>query len=126
MKMREFSVKYSKEMAFKRRQEELKTTTELQRLEELNNVNPSHETLRKADILRSKIEINNQIKTNGNIIRSRAEWVELGEKNTNFFLNLEKRNYKMKHITRLKISDTEHTENSGEIMKLHNNFYKML
>ena len=126
MKIREFSIKFSKEIAFKRRQEELKIATELQRLEEFNDINPSHETLEKIDILRSKIEMNNQIKTNGNIIRSRAEWVELGEKNTHFFLNLEKRNYKMKHITRLKINDTEHTDDSGEIMKLQNNFYEKL
>ena len=32
-------------------------------------------------------------KTNGIILRSKAQWVEEGEKNTKYFINLEKRNY---------------------------------
>ena len=31
-------------------------------------------------------------KTKGIILRSKAKWVEEGEKNTKYFLNLEKRN----------------------------------
>ena len=40
-------------------------------------------------------------KLNGSIIRSKAIWVEEGEKNTKYFLNLEKRNYNIHHIKKL-------------------------
>ena len=126
MKIREFSIKFSKDIAVKRREEERKTSFELLRLEELYGVSPSTEILENIDALQSKIEMANNIKTNGNIIRSRAELVELGEKNTKFFLNLEKRNYKTKHITRLKTSQTEHTDDPQEIIQLQKNFYETL
>ena len=41
------------------------------------------------------------------MFRSKAKWVEQGEKPTKDFFNLEKRNYKKKNITQLKISDGE-------------------
>ena len=37
----------------------------------------------------------------GAMLRSKAKWVEHGEKNTKFFLNLEKKNYNSKHIKKL-------------------------
>ena len=42
---------------------------------------------------------------NGIITRSKAVWVEEGEKNTKYFLNLEKRNYNIKHIQKLLLED---------------------
>ena len=36
------------------------------------------------------------------MLRSKARWVECREKSTNYFLNLEKRNYNKKVITKLK------------------------
>ena len=40
-------------------------------------------------------------KTNGIILRSKAKWSEEGEKNTKYFLNLEKRKYNQKCIKKL-------------------------
>ena len=40
-------------------------------------------------------------KTQGAMVRSRARWYEFGEKNNKYFLNLEKRNHRKKHITSL-------------------------
>ena len=44
-------------------------------------------------------------KTRGIIMRSKAKWTEEGEKNTSYFLNLEKRNYETKHIQKLIVSE---------------------
>ena len=42
------------------------------------------------------------------------------------FLNLEKRNYKAKHITKLKIKDEEYTQVPSEILELQRQFYENL
>ena len=41
--------------------------------------------------------------THGIIVRSRANWVEYGEENNNFFLNLEKINKARTSILKLKV-----------------------
>lgn len=48
-------------------------------------------------------EINSLLlnKTRGAMLRSKARWVEEGEKNTSYFLKLEKKNQKLKCITKL-------------------------
>ena len=42
-----------------------------------------------------------KIKLKGSILRSKAQWVEDGEQHSKLFLNLEKRNYNIKHIKKL-------------------------
>jgi len=37
--------------------------------------------------------------------RSKARWIEKGEKPTNYFLNLEKRNFEKKVIARLRLEN---------------------
>ena len=44
-------------------------------------------------------------KVKGAIIRSKARWVEYGEKNTRYFLNLEKRRGEKKNINKSKLND---------------------
>jgi hypothetical protein len=50
----------------------------------------------------------------------------LGEKNTKFFLNLEKRNYKNKCITKLIDENEETISDDDEILKYEAKFYKNL
>ena len=58
-----------------------------------------------VDILNSAkedLELLYEEKVKGIIIRARARWHEHGEKSTNYFLNLEKRNHIKKHTQKLK------------------------
>ena len=57
----------------------------------------------KAELERIKIKLSDfqTEKTRGAVIRSRARWYEHGEKNSKYFLNLEKLNYRRKHISSL-------------------------
>ena len=54
-----------------------------------------------------KLQLDNleREKARGVIIRSKAQWVEEGEKNTSYFLRLEKHNYCNKLITKLKVGE---------------------
>ena len=59
------------------------------------------------------------------IIRSRARWHEHGEKNSKYFLNLEKRNNIKKHIRKLFVSGAISTD-PFEILNTERRFYEKL
>ena len=65
-------------------------------------------------------------KTEGIILRSKAKWAESGEKNSKYFLNLEKRNYNRKYIKRLKIASGEELTNPKDILNEERTFCKTL
>ena len=65
-------------------------------------------------------------KVKGAIIRSKARWVEYGEKNTRYFLNLEKRRGEQKNINKLKLNDGTKTEDQEVILKEEEKFYRSL
>ena len=55
--------------------------------------NPSNDTKQEVEKLKSELEALYEQKVEGIIVRSRARWHEHGEKNSKYFLNLEKRNH---------------------------------
>ena len=65
-------------------------------------------------------------KTKAAILRSKVRWHEQGERNTNYFYGLEKRNYNNKTITRLKIGENIFTGNQFEILVREKLFYEFL
>ena len=77
-------------------------------------------------------EVENQIndhlliKTQGAIVRSRARYVELGEKNTKYFLNMEKRNYNSRIINKLRLKDNKVTFDLDQILNEEKTFYEKL
>lgn len=64
-------------------------------------------------------------KVEGIIIRSRARWHEHGEKNSKYFLNLEKQNNIKKHIRKLFVSGAISTD-PFEILNTERRFYEKL
>jgi exonuclease III len=61
----------------------------------------------------------------GVILRSKARWTEDGEKNSKYFLNLEKRNSINKTITQLEVNEKMIT-NPEDILKAEKDFYENL
>ena len=59
-------------------------------------------------------------------IRSRARWIEEGEKPTKYFFNLEKKNASNNTIKQLKKSNGEYVSTNKEILEEQFNFYKTL
>ena len=72
--------------------------------------NPSNVSKQEAEKLKSELEALYDQKVEGIIVRSRARWHEHGEKNSKYFLNLEKGNHIKKHIRKLYISGTISTD----------------
>ena len=65
-------------------------------------------------------------KNNGIIFRSKARWVEDGEKNTKYFLNLEKRNCNNKCIRKLITKEDKELTSLEDIIEEEVLFYKTL
>jgi hypothetical protein len=82
--------------------------------------------LKEIEATKLEIEHYNNEKANGILLRSKADWVEAGEKNTKFFLNLEKRNYKNKCITKLVNEQKEELTDSEKILEYEAEYYKKL
>ena len=64
-------------------------------------------------------------KSEGDFIRSKADWVEFGERNTKYFANLEKWNYKTKCISKL-ITEKRELNSQREILLEEQRFYENL
>ncbi|KAK6196263.1 hypothetical protein SNE40_001518 [Patella caerulea] len=62
----------------------------------------------------------------GVMIRSRAKWYEEGEKSSNYFANLEKRNFTNKSILELEKNDGETIKDQAKILNEVKNFYQNL
>ena len=103
LKVREASLSYAKQRKRERADhadEIEKTITTLERtLEDKNIEGQLREQL--SDVLKSKkeqYEKTIEYQTKGVILRSQSRWYNKGEKNTKYFLNLEKRHYKQATI----------------------------
>ena len=105
MEIRAATTVFSKRKAKQKRDEEKKLLGKFNRLQEQLRSNFNEAT--KAEMDRVKINLAKVIakRTQGAMIQSRARWYEYGEKNNKYFLNLEKRNHRKKHITSLKNED---------------------
>ena len=75
-----------------------------------------------------KLELENIIesRTKGAILRSKTKWYNKGEKNTKYFLNLEKRHFKQGTISQVKINDNEFVTSDEKILSECELFYKNL
>ena len=122
----EFSIKFSNTVAWKRKKEELelllKTYETLKVIHELCPLDDSFYNLEK---IKAQLELIEEKKMEGIIVRARAHWREYGEKSNKYFLNLEKRNHIRKHIRKLNLSGII-TSNPFKILEDAKTFYKNL
>ena len=112
MKVREASIKYgtTKKRRLGKKQEEIEISiTTLEKQLTNSDVDDKQKKQIWPDIEGKKRELETIIEyqTKGTILRSRSRWYNEGEKNTKYFLNLEKRHYKQGTITQLKVSEND-------------------
>ena len=105
MKIRDFSISYSPFKAKESRYKEQKIANELKELENKLGETPTVEAIDKYTELQNTLNELYIGRAKGSLIRSRAQHLELNEKNNKYFLNLEKRNFNAKCIKSLKTSD---------------------
>ena len=103
-KIRQFSIKFSKQKVAKSKQEIKQLEDEISVLESsLKSTDPQNEHERLI-FLRQKLNKFYDNITEGIILRSRVKWYEEGEKSTKYFLNLENRNKTKSSIRKLFIN----------------------
>ena len=119
-------------IAYSSKKKKVQNAVENDFLKQLNSVeiklgnNHTDENMLEYEYIKNRlneIEIN---KGKGAIIRSRAKWVENGEKPTRYFFDLEKRNSIKKHIRKLKLPCGIETTNPEEILEYERTFYSNL
>lgn len=127
MELRSFTIFYSKQKAKKERDKEKILITKLNELQQkLDTSRNDHKTIQEFYMLKLKLEKITNKRIKGTILRSKARWYEDGEKNSRYFLNLEKRSSLKKKITKLTLSDGKETEDPTEILEEEKSFYKTL
>ena len=107
--VRNETIKY----ASTKKRENVKKEKELQKdIDKLMDQNNPNDTNIQEQIKQKKSHLEKiyDEKVNGLIIRSKARWIEGGEKNTKYFANLEKRNFESRVIHRLNINGNTITD----------------
>ena len=99
-----------------------KTSETLKVIHELCPLDDSFYNLEKINV---QLELLEEKKMQGIIVRARARWHEYGEESNKYFFNLEKRNHIRKHIRKLSLSGVI-TSNLYEIKEGARTFYKKL
>lgn len=127
MEIRSYTIQYSKRKAKTERDKENQLLIKLNKLQEkLSSSKNNHILLNEYYALKAKLDKFLNTKIKGTIVRSKARWYENGEKNSKYFLNLEKRNFLRKKISKLKLSNGEETEDPNTILAEGKMFYKNL
>lgn len=80
----------------------------------------------ELDQLKSDLEKLRHEKMKGYVIRSRAQWIEEGEKPTKFFCNLENQNFASKTMYKLKKDNGDIIYDQSQILEETKNFYSSL
>ena len=127
MEIRGFTVKYSKNKAWKMRSTETLLQNQINDLYKKAEAEPNNKQI-ICEIQNTRLRLQKimQYKTKGAILRSKVRWHESGERNTRYFYNLEKRSYDKKTITKLKRSNGTFINNQFEILQEQMDFYKTL
>ena len=129
LKVREQTLRYAKIKKTKmlREEEELeKKINTLQRQIDsvCNNANEKLAINIQLEQTTKELEKIIEYRTKGAILRAKCRWYNEGEKNSKYFLNLEKRHYKNGVISQLKLGDNEFASSDKEILTECETFYR--
>ena len=121
------SQKFSQHHAHKNKCKINNLNKSLQYLNEALTQDPSNKEIKTAinEINECKTQLyTTQIK--GTVFRSKANWVANGEKNTKYFLNLEKHNYYCRNMKIIQTESGQIIKQQNQILKEQRNYYQTL
>lgn len=124
-RIREQSIQFSKKITMIKRREESTLFQELN--EYCDKTELSSDDNLKFMALQAKLDDLYCKRAKGAFVRSRAKWIEEGEKNTSYFCNLEKRRHEKKAVSSLLIKGVECKEAKiieKEVFMFYSNLYR--
>jgi len=125
-RIRQVTIKYSKEKARKRRAQLSEAEHKLRQCEDKCNLSPTAENISQLENAKNEYETLFDYIIQGKILRSKWNWYENGEKNSKFFLNLENNSSRKTCIRRLLDNQSKVVLDSQRILKELENNYKSL
>jgi len=127
LKMKEEAFQYSRNLAVKKKNNYIDLYGKLNDCEAILATDPDNEVLqRRRETLKLQIDVFEQERLKSAQIRSRVRWVEEGEKNTKFFLNLEKSRANLKMFPNIELDNGDVVVDQFEILKTQKDFYENL
>ena len=124
-RVRDASIEYSIKKSKKFVAQEKNLNERLKILECKITTEPDIHSLDEYFLVKSELEFIYNKKAQGALVRSRCQWAEENEKSTKYFLSLEKRNYKVKHIKSLMFNNQIVTQ-PNDILNCQKLFYQNL
>lgn len=129
-KIRKMSIEYGKSKAKERRDREMEKESRLKIVEEeldkCDNERQKRELLDRKANLKTELQLIDDYKTEGLILRSKCEWHEKGEKSNSYFLRLCSKNKVKTSMNKLLKVDGKETCNQKEITKMQKAYYESL
>ena len=125
MRIRSETVLYTSTKRKTESREEFDLNNKLEKLTSQYTDTPTDTLYESIAQVQQELERLTQIKVNGAMLRSKCEWTENGEKNTQFFLNLERKHSENKLICQLEKDNTT-LRNQKEIENEIYDYYKKL
>ena len=123
MEIRKSTIYYSSKKKKEKERQENYIIKKIELLE--NNPDINQNNINEISNLKGELEILRRDKIKGIILRSKIQWLEEGEKPTQFFATLEKRNYVNKLINKLNINGNI-IQNQSSILHETKVFYQNL
>ena len=124
--IRGYTIQYSTRKVRERKEFKLSLEKELYHIENELRESMSALKIERYQHLKEELEKIEELETKGAILRSKVRWSEAGEKNTRYFLNLEKRNAVEKHICQLQLDSGEIITDHKRILEEQKHFYGKL
>ena len=122
------SVRYAKNKNRKRNKRIKEIEKELNELEEKRDEQDQNRAEIDEKTERLQIELKNEydVKVKGTLTRAKIRWLKDGEKNSKYFIGLEKRNYLNKTISCLVNKNGQTVTNINDILEEEKMFYSDL
>ena len=130
MEIRAATISFSKDIAKSTYRREMEIRRQLDVLDDIicNNFHFSEIdlVLKEFDNLKTELQSIYDKKGMAAIFRSKCRWIEMGERPTKYFFNLEKRNYIKKTITELRMEDETTIKDETQILDAIENYFNNL
>ena len=120
------TIKYSSSKKKQDQKREKEIEQELSLLEQRRYETNNQDIIEKIETLNTELQNIYEKRTQGIMTRAKIRWLKDGEKNSKYFIGLEKRNFQTKSITSLIDNNGNNILNFGDILKEQKRFYSDL